>query len=168
MSGANSGCVRRGVKEMGLLRRPKDLVTGILLLVIGLGVMVDARNYTMGDLRNMGPGFFPLVLGGLLLLFGLIVSGMSLRGDRETSEGQVAIRPLILVLGASILFGVLLRPIGLIGAIMVMVIVAAAASSESRPLPSVILALLLGFGSAAAFVYGLGQELLLVGYWFTG
>ncbi len=151
---------------MGLLRRPKDLVTGILLLVIGLGVMVDARNYTMGDLRNMGPGFFPLVLGGLLLLFGLIVSGMSLRGDRETSEGQVAI--MILVLGASILFGVLLRPIGLIGAIMVMVIVAAAASSESRPLPSVILALLLGFGSAAAFVYGLGQELLLVGYWFTG
>ena len=153
---------------MSTIRRPKDLATGVILGLVGLGVMlVSARDYAIGSLRNMGPGFFPLVLGGLLLLFGLIIALTSLAGARDAGGGRLALRPLVFVLGGTIAFGLLLQPLGVVLAIMAAVLISAGASPELRPGPSLALALVLGFGSAAA-VWGVGQRMPLLGYWITG
>lgn len=154
---------------MSMIRRPKDLVTGIVLLLVGLGVAtVSARDYTIGSLRNMGPGFFPLVLGALLVMFGLAIALTSLAGARDAEGGRFALRGLVFVLGGAVAFGLLLQPLGVILAIMAAVLISAWASPELRFWPSLALALVLGFGSAAAFVWGLGQGMPLLGYWITG
>jgi hypothetical protein len=51
-----------------------DIIGGIALLLFGLWFHFYARNdYNLGDLRRMGPGFFPAVLGVLVAGFGVLM-----------------------------------------------------------------------------------------------
>lgn len=51
----------------------KDFWAGVMFAGIGIGFMVASRAYPMGTSVRMGPAYFPMVLGGLLALLGLIV-----------------------------------------------------------------------------------------------
>ena len=60
------------------VRGPKDFWTGIAYLSIGgLGISYG-RDYSLGSAGRMGPGYFPLVISCLLILFGLIAIVRSL------------------------------------------------------------------------------------------
>ena len=56
------------------LSNNKDIWSGLMLIVIGAAAILVARNYPFGTALRMGPGFFPVVLGGLLV--GTIVTGL--------------------------------------------------------------------------------------------
>ena len=51
----------------------KDFLGGLLMLVLGLATGVQATRYAIGSLRRMGPGFFPLSLGVILGLTGVLL-----------------------------------------------------------------------------------------------
>ena len=51
----------------------KDFLGGLLMLVLGLLVWVQAYGYNIGSLRRMGPGFFPLALGVILAVTGVLI-----------------------------------------------------------------------------------------------
>jgi len=51
------------------LSNNKDIWSGLMLIVIGAAAILVARNYPFGTALRMGPGFFPVVLGGLLIVF---------------------------------------------------------------------------------------------------
>lgn len=57
----------------------KDILGGSLMLAIGLGVCWHATRYELGSLRQMGPGFFPMSLGAILALTGLLICLSGLR-----------------------------------------------------------------------------------------
>ena len=61
----------------------------------------------------MGPGYFPTVLGSILALFGVVSIGRSFIRPGE-AIAALAWRPLVLVLGAAVLFGLLLDRLGLL------------------------------------------------------
>jgi hypothetical protein len=63
----------------------KDYYGGTLLIVIGLAAVYAGIGYRVGELAHMGPGFFPVALGALLALTGLLIA-VSARGDKP-SEG---------------------------------------------------------------------------------
>jgi hypothetical protein len=113
----------------------------------------------------MGPGYFPTVLGALLSLVGLITV---LRGLLRpgTAVGALAYREILLVLTATVLFGVLLRGAGLIVAVLLLVMVGAYASRYFRWGTAVAL----GAGMAAfcvlVFVKALGLPIPMLGPWF--
>lgn len=151
-----------------MVRKPKDLLSGLMFLLIGAALLTLSQDYTVGTLRDMGPGYFPLILGGLLIALGAALALLSLRGERDGSFDRLSIGPLVCVLGSALLFGVLLRPAGLLIAVAVSVLVAAAATSKSNPVSAGLLALVLAAGSAFLFVYALGQQLPLFGYWLAG
>ena len=67
----------------------KDFWSGLLLIVTGAGAIFIARNYAFGSSLRMGPGYFPTVLGGLLIVFGLYIAAMGLRSDAEKLEGSL-------------------------------------------------------------------------------
>ncbi len=95
-----------------LIRSPKDFWAGLLYAGFGGAAVLIARDYGMGSSSRMGPGYFPTVLGGLLLLIGIASLVRSFlvtrRADRcDCVEGTA------LVTAATVLFGVLLRPAGL-------------------------------------------------------
>ena len=45
------------------------------MLLLGAGVVVQCTAYNLGTLMHMGPGFFPMSLGVILALLGLLIMG---------------------------------------------------------------------------------------------
>ena len=152
---------------MEAIRRPKDFLTGLLFAVIGGGVLVIAQGYKFGTARQMGPGFFPTVLAVLLLVFAAILLVRGMLGERDPI-GAFAVRPALYVLGSALLFSLLLRPAGLVPAIVVMVTLVSRAKRDLSLGMGILTGAVLAAGSALLFVYLLGQYLPLFGHWFGG
>jgi hypothetical protein len=51
----------------------KDFWAGLMFIGFGLGFMLVARNYAMGNAVRMGPAYFPTVLGGILAVLGAVI-----------------------------------------------------------------------------------------------
>jgi hypothetical protein len=150
---------------MRAVSKPKDLYFGIIFLIISLILLLVTKGYAFGTARQMGPGFFPIVLSALLGILSLLLIVRSFAGGYEPVDG-IALRPLAFVLGGSLLFGLLLRPAGLVVAVAALVAMGAAASRESKFLQTCMLMAVLAAGSLIVFVYGLGQPIPVLGYWF--
>src|SRR5688572_27058807 len=50
-----------------------DRVAGGGLTLFALLVLWESRRYPLGSLHNPGPGYMPVVLASLLMLFGLLI-----------------------------------------------------------------------------------------------
>ena len=149
-----------------LYRNPRDFWAGLIYLVLGIAVLWIGRDYTLGTSARMGPGYFPAVLGGLLVLFGIIsVARSFVRPGGAVSA--IAWKPVALVLGGTVLFGLLLERAGLIVALPVLIVVSALASRHTR-LDAISIAALIGIVGfcVLVFVKGLGVPMPLLGSWF--
>jgi len=149
------------------IRNPKDFWSGLLFLGVGGAVVLLARNYQLGTALKMGPGYFPTALGGLLAVVGLIAIA------RSFIRPGAAIEPfhwklLLIVLGATLLFGVLVRNAGLIAAVTVLVVMAAFASVYFRWRVAIALTAGLIIFSVIVFVKALGLPIPLIGPWLGG
>jgi hypothetical protein len=150
-----------------MARNPRDLGSGLIYLGCGATALVLARGYGMGSALRMGPGYFPTVLAAILCLIGLASLVRGLRPPPgDTEPPRFAWRKALLVLIPVVLFGVLLRPAGLIIAIPVLVVGSAAASLHFRWVPALALAAGLTAFSILVFVKGLKVPLPVLGSWF--
>jgi hypothetical protein len=136
------------------VRAPKDFWTGVMFIALGAIAMYVSRNYSMGTAGRMGPGYFPMLLGGLLAVIGLVLLVRSFVIDGPP-VGRVAILPLGVIVLSVVLFGALLQHVGLVIALVAVIGVAALASRESKPLEVAALAAVVTAFSVAVFVYGL-------------
>jgi hypothetical protein len=132
----------------------KDLWGGAMLVGIGTAAALIARNYDFGSTSSMGPGYFPTVLGIMLILFGIYVIFMGLRSN-ETFKGKWPLRPLIVLSISIVLFGVLMKISGLLPALVVLIFGSAAAGKEFKFVEVLLLALALVGFSVAVFIWGL-------------
>jgi hypothetical protein len=71
-----------------LNRYNKDYYGGGLILAVGLGVVYRAWHYPLGTLSHMGPGYFPVIVGGALALLGLAIVGTGLSKPRRVCGPQ--------------------------------------------------------------------------------
>lgn len=143
-------------------RNPKDFWSGVLFFAIGAGALIVARNYPFGSTGNMGPGFFPMILGGLLALLGLFIAVRGLAFSRTVEHlPPMKLRPLAVVLGAVALFGVLLIPLGVVASSVLLVILSRLAAADFRPREVIVAAILLTAFSVAVFVWGLKMPMPL-------
>ncbi len=149
------------------LRKASDFFSGICFFLTGVGAVLLSKDYPFGTLRSLGPGFFPLVLGSLLAVIGTILTIRSFYGE-IVSMAIPRIRVAAMILGGSLLFGLLIRPAGLVVSIVVMVLAGAAASKELSVATAILTALILAAGSAVIFVYALGLPLPIVGALYSG
>ena len=140
------------------IRHPKDFWSGLMFLVIGLAFAGFAQQYALGSAQRMGPGYFPTVLGGLLAILGLVIAirGVA-QGGADGDIERFHFGPLAIILGAVALFGFLLRPAGLVAALVVLIGVSAYASHEFRMREVIPLALFLVLLVLAVFIWGLGM-----------
>lgn len=100
-----------------------DLLGGLTLAALGAAAAVWALvHYDLGSLRQMGPGFFPAVLGAVLLALGLIVALPALR--RAAPQPRIEVGVVVAVLAAILIFGLGLFYLGLAGATAAAVLVA--------------------------------------------
>jgi hypothetical protein len=136
----------------------KDFWSGLMFAVFGLLFVIFSRSYAMGTAARMGPAYFPTVLGGLLLLLGAFVAIKGLTA--QTEDGKVErfyFKPLLLVLGAVVAFGLLLRPGGLFVALAALVIISSLGSHEFKWRDVLLLTVGLAVLVLIVFIYGLGM-----------
>jgi hypothetical protein len=144
------------------LRENRDFLSGLMFIVIGLGAVFIARDYPVGSALRMGPGYFPVALGGILFLMGLYVMVQGLI-KKEKVKGNWSVRALIVLPLAVVVFGLMIERTGFIPALIVLAIISAAAGREFKFLEVLILAIALTAGCVALFIYGLGMPYPLVG-----
>jgi hypothetical protein len=149
------------------IRNPKDFWSGVIFVVVGIAAVVFARDHPMGTTMRMGPAYFPTMLGILLGLIGiaLILRALARKGP---AVGEFSFWKPALVLGANVLFGVFLRPLGLVVAIVLLVLVSAYASQRFRWPAALALAVGLAATSAIGFVRLLGLPIPILGSWLGG
>ncbi len=141
----------------------KDFWAGLTLIATGAFTLAVAHDYVFGDARRMGPGYFPKVLGAVLILFGLYILATGLRGG-EKLQGSWSLRALIVIPLSLILFGVLIDHGGFVPAMFVLIFVSATATTEFRPLEAFLFSAFLTALSVAVFIWGLALPYPL----FTG
>jgi len=145
-------------------RNNRDFWAGVMLIGVGLLSITIARNYAFGTSLRMGPGYFPSVLGGGLILFGLYLAAAGLKRN-EKIEGNWSLRALIVLPLSLVLFGLLMEHAGFIPAMIVLIFGSAAAGTEFRLIEVLLLAIGLTAFAVALFIYGLGLPYpLLVGW----
>lgn len=146
---------------------PKDFWGGVMFVVLGLlfaviaygvkiGDSVLIPGYSMGSPARMGPAFFPFWLGVILFAIGLIIA---MGGFRHTGPAEsfpvFHWKPNFYVLGAVVLFGLILKPVGMLIAGVVLVVFACIGSPDFRLKRSIILGVVLSIFCALVFVFGL-------------
>jgi len=183
----------------------RDFWAGLMFIAFGLGFMLVAQNYAMGNAVRMGPAYFPTVLGGMLAVLGaavflrafvskiehplavfpfrlwLVAGGLVLsviafytQPPREASIawqiGHMLLaglavglmfaafgeRSLWVILFAVVIFGYMLKPLGLVLATGLLVFVSAWGGHEFRVKEVTILSVALAVFSVFAFIRGLG------------
>ena len=144
------------------IKSQRDFFAGLMFSAVGVAFAWGATHYSIGSGARMGPGYFPLMLGILLAILGLIIVFGALVVETEDGEpvGRIAWKPLGFIIGSNLLFGVLLAGLpsvgipafGLIVAIYGLTFVAAMAGDEFKAKEVAILATILALGSYLAFV----------------
>src|SRR2546427_12887121 len=113
------------------LRNNREFVAGLIFVLIGALAVAAARDYPLGTAMRMGSGYFPTVLGGILILLGAWVMGRGLRSG-EKVKGEWGWKPLALIALAIVLFGFFLARLGLIPALVAVLFASALAGREFR------------------------------------
>ncbi len=142
-------------------RHNKDFWSGMMFLGTGAASMVIAREYRFGTTLRMGPGYFPSVLGGILILFGIYVMVMGLRRSQKI-QGGWSLRALIVLPLSMVLFGVVMQRGGFIPALAALIFGSAAAGREFKFIEVLLCTVLLTGLSVAIFIWGLGLPYPLI------
>ncbi len=161
-----------------MIKSQKDFFSGLMFTLVGAGFAWGATNYNVGTGARMGPGYFPLLLGIFLAVLGAFITFYSLVEHTEDGEpvGKFAWKPIVFILGANLIFGVLLGglpsiglpPMGLIAAIYALVIVASKAGETFNLKEVLILATVLAVGSYVAFIWALKLQMPVWPAFITG
>ncbi|WP_042886778.1 tripartite tricarboxylate transporter TctB family protein [Cupriavidus necator] len=142
------------------IRSQKDFASGLLFILVGFGFSWVARGYSMGTAAKMGPGYFPFWLGIVLALLGVLVLWGSLSSKMEQdSLARWDIKTLLWILGSVVLFGLLLKPLGMVLSVLVLVLVSSMASHEFSWKGAILNSIILVLISLGAFVYGINLQM---------
>lgn len=139
------------------IRHPKDFASGLMFIGFGIFDLVVASNYPLGTAARMGPGYFPRILGILLIVFGAVLTlrALKLKGEPITFGKLV---PPAIVLAAVVLFGIVVPYLGLVIATIMLILVSSFASPEFRWREALISGVVLAILAVGGFVWGLGLQ----------
>ena len=144
----------------------KDFWSGLMLIAIGGGAVFIARNYQFGSSLRMGPGYFPTILGGALVMFGVYFVIQGLRAGAEKLEGSWSLRALIILPLSLVLFGLLIDRAGFIPAMLALIIGSATASTQFKIVEVLVFAVFMTAACVVVFVWALGLPYeLITGIW---
>lgn len=133
----------------------RDLLGGLLMIAIGSFAAIYGQRYDMGQLQQMGPGYFPVVLGSILVLLGIFIAVPAF--FRAGTSIEIQWRSLFWVSASLLLFAGLLDIVGVVFATIVCVVT----SSMASTLPmrtKLILAASVALITYLIFSLGLGMQ----------
>ena len=128
-----------------------------MFIVVGIVFAVGATNYSMGTSAKPGAGYFPLILSALMAILGGVVLFKSLTIETEGGDpiGDIAWRPLIVIVVAITVFGATINWLGLVIAVPLLILISSLAGDEFKWLGVLINSIVLTLFSWLIFVVGL-------------
>jgi hypothetical protein len=143
------------------LRSNQDFLAGLMFSGFGLvAVGIAQKHYPVGTSLSMGPGYFPMGLGGILTAFGLYIMVRGLiKGEKV--EGVWGIRPLALITLGIVAFGFVIDRLGLVLALFALFFLSALGGHEFKFKEVLVLAVVMTVASWGIFIYGLGLQFRL-------
>ncbi|WP_442581644.1 tripartite tricarboxylate transporter TctB family protein [Mesorhizobium sp. ASY16-5R] len=130
------------------------------VLVFAVVMVYFASRYHIGDLSNMGPGYFPVLIGVLLAVVGMV----NLLANWHSREGAPEIPWLafLLVLGGIAVWAFLVERVGLFPASVSLIVLASLARRPLNPVQIATTAVVGSLVSALVFIYGFGLPLKIL------
>jgi hypothetical protein len=150
---------------MALNASKNDLASGAMFVAFGAYFVLEATRYEFGTPFRMGPGFMPIVLGGVLIALGLAVAGKGFGKPDEEAPSPWPWRGIALVLGTIIFFAATIRGLGFIPVVLISGFATALSSTRNSLLQALIISVGLCLLCYVIFVVGLGMLVPLVGPW---
>lgn len=160
------------------IKSQKDFFSGLMFMSVGVAFAWGAVGYNVGTGARMGPGYFPLMLGVLLAILGGLIMFKAMIIETEDGDkiGKWAWRPMSYIIGANVLFGVLLGGLpkiglpamGLIAGIYGLTLVASLGGERFKLKEVLILATILALGSYLAFIKLLNLQFPVWPVFITG
>jgi hypothetical protein len=146
-----------------ITERTKECIGGGLMVVLGAGAIVLGVTYHVGTLREMGPGFFPVLLGVLLVLTGLaiIVVGFLSANANALKTIHFDARVWTLIVASLIAFVVLGTHGGLLAAAFAVTFISALADRDNTIKSAAILAVAICVVAAVVFSWALQMQMPL-------
>jgi len=127
-----------------------------MFIAIGGAFAFFSTNYELGTPARMGPGYFPMMLGILLAILGVIISWQSFAKTSEKTEiAPTGWREILLILASVAVFGFTLPSLGMVVAVTLMILISSVAAYDfvwKETLISVVVLLILSY---LVFVKGL-------------
>lgn len=143
---------------MGRIRNPKDFWAGVLFILTGIAAILIGSRYNLGTAARMGPGYFPRILGMLLILLGGILALRALRTNGPPIPAW-RWRATLVVLGSVVLFGLIVTRAGLALSTVILIVLASIASTEFRWREALVSGLFLAVLAVGVFIIGLKLQL---------
>ena len=145
---------------MSLTNR-RDLYAGLLFLVLGVGFLIYAQDYSLGNSRRMGPAFFPTLLAVLQVALAILVIVLSTAKQNADDEPlpETDFKGMGLILASVLVFAQALPIIGFAVATPILVMLSAMASPESTWKERIWLAIILTISCILVFKVGLEMPL---------
>jgi hypothetical protein len=141
----------------------RDAACGALFIAIGAAFLIAAlRSLRLGGLLGMGPGFFPVMLGALLILLGGLIVLKAI-GTPNQAAPPISWRGVALVTGSILFLALALRPLGFLPALFGSVFLASIATSRMSLRYALGVSAGLAVFSSGIFIYALGLPISLIG-----
>jgi hypothetical protein len=140
------------------IKSQRDFFSGLMFLVVGLAFAYGATNYSMGAAARPGPGYFPMILSVLMAILGAAVMFTSLTIEVEGGDpvGDIAWRPLTVIVVSIAVFGALLPRAGLVVTVPILIIMVSFAGDQFKWVGVLVASLVLTVFAWLVFVKGLG------------
>jgi hypothetical protein len=158
-----------------LLSLPSNVVLSLFCIGLGGGAIWIARDYPFGTPTSMGPGFVPTAVAAILVFLGILIGLVrekdepdeadesSSENSKSTSVRGIAAwlgigRAMLFILGGIVLFGTIVRSVGLAISVFVLVTLVTYARQNVRLLPTLAFAIAVTVVTCILFVTLLGLE----------
>lgn len=142
------------------IRSPQDFGAALVILLLGLVGLYHGLDYGVVEHGELGPGYFPAIVGGLMLVVSAALLFRAVSTDGEPI-GRFPWRSAICLTLSLAAFAFLMADAGLVIACLVGVLIASAGQPRANWAESLLIAVLLTAFCALVFVVGLGQPLKL-------
>lgn len=146
-------------------RATKDVIAGLIFIGFGLAFAIGATAYEIGSTLRMGPGYFPLAVGVLLVLLGIAIIGKGFLAGEGAAIGPIPWKASLLLVGAIVFFGLTVRGLGLVPSLFVTALLSGFAGHRPGVVLPVVIAAGLTVLSVLIFVVALQLRLPLLGPW---
>lgn len=142
-----------------VLARLEDFVAGLVTGAIGIFVVVEAAGYQTGTLRDMGPGYFPMILGSIMVVLAVAMIVTAQPSEFRGSFDGGQLRGILFLAAAFIAFALTIERTGMLFSVSLAVFLSSLANRKTTLLAAVLLAVVTASACALVFRAGLGLQI---------